>query len=167
MQPFIESNATTCILAQLDLLALEQEVKRLRKQSDKLILVNLDSIAGLAQDRGGVDYLARTGVDGVVTTRGSLISRALHAEMLAVQKLFVTDRSNLSRAVSAVQGAKPDLLQVMPSPVLPFVEDHPLMKLRPIIAGGFITGAEDIERALAHGAIGVSLSSQELWNYER
>lgn len=161
---FTESSSIVCILAQFSITDLESTLERIHDRSDQLVIVNIDSIIGLAQDRGGVDFLAKIGADGVVTTRGSLISRGAEAGLITVQKLFVTDRSNLHRAVSAVQGAKADLLQIMPSPVLPFVADHPVMRLRPVIAGGFIRDQADIDRALEHGAIAVSVSSPELWN---
>lgn len=164
VEPFTESSAIACILAQFSLTDLESTLERIHSQGDQLVIVNIDSIIGLAQDRGGIDYLAKIGADGVVTTRGSLISRGAEAGLVTIQKLFVTDRSNLHRAVSAVQGAKADLLQIMPSPVLPFVADHPIMRLRPVIAGGFIRDQADIDRALEHGAIAVSVSSPELWN---
>lgn len=164
---FTASSAIACILAQFDLTDLESTLERIHTTSDQLVIVNIDSIIGLAQDRGGVDYLAKIGADGVVTTRGSLISRGAEAGLVTIQKLFITDRSNLHRAVSAVKGAKADLLQIMPSPVLPFVADHPVMKLRPVIAGGFVRDQEDIDRALSHGAIAVSVSSPELWNADR
>ncbi|WP_240372562.1 glycerol-3-phosphate responsive antiterminator [Brevibacterium zhoupengii] len=162
--PFTESSAIVCILAQFSITDLESTLERIHDKSDQLVFVNIDSIIGLAQDRGGVDFLAKIGADGVVTTRGSLISRGAEAGLITVQKLFVTDRSNLHRAVSAVKGAKADLLQIMPSPVLPFVVDHPVMRLRPVIAGGFIRDQADTARALEHGAIAVSVSSPELWN---
>ena len=162
--PFTESSAIVCILAQFSITDLESTLERIHDKSDQLVFVNIDSIIGLAQDRGGVDFLAKIGADGVVTTRGSLISRGAEAGLITIQKLFVTDRSNLHRAVSAVKGAKADLLQIMPSPVLPFVVDHPVMRLRPVIAGGFIRDQADIARALEHGAIAVSVSSPELWN---
>ena len=161
---FVESTSLSCILAQFSLTDLESVIRRIKDGSDQLVIVNIDSIIGLAQDRGGVEYLAKIGADGVVTTRSSLISRGAEAGLVTVQKLFVTDRSNLHRAASAVQGAKADLLQIMPSPVLPFVADHPIMQLRPVIAGGFIRDQVDIDRALEHGAIAVSVSSPELWN---
>lgn len=166
LDPFVESKSMACILAQFDLIDLEHHIQRVREKSNKLVFVNLDSTFGLAQDRGGVEFLERLGADGIVTTRGSLVSQATQAGLLAVQKMFVTDRSNLNRAVTAVQSAKPDLLQIMPSPVLPYVSDHEIMTLRPVIAGGFIQSEDDIRRALKHRAVGVSVSSPDLWDYE-
>lgn len=156
-----------CFLAQTDLIELEGAITRIHEQPNKFVFVNIDSILGLAQDRGGVDYLARLGADGLLTTRGSLIPRAQEAGLLTVQKLFITDRSNIQRGVAAVQGSKPDLLQVMPAPVLPFVADHEIMRIRPVIAAGFVTDSERVESALTHGATGVSTSTPAVWEYER
>ncbi|KUF06378.1 glycerol-3-phosphate responsive antiterminator [Leucobacter sp. G161] len=167
LEAFIDSSAQFCFLAQTDLIELEAAIARIHERPNKAVFVNIDSIVGLAQDRGGVDYLARLGADGLLTTRGSLIPRAQDAGLLTVQKLFITDRSNIQRGVAAVQGSKPDLLQLMPAPVLPFVANHEIMRIRPVIASGFVTDSTEIEAALSHGAVGVSSSSPKLWEYER
>lgn len=167
LEAFIESSAQFCFLAQTDLIDLETAIDSIHEQPGKAVFVNIDSITGLAQDRGGVDYLARLGADGLLTTRGSLIPRAQEAGMLTVQKLFITDRSNIARGVAAVNGSKPDLLQLMPAPVLPFVAGHEIMRIRPVVAAGFVTSPEEVEVALGYGAVGVSTSSPDLWEYER
>ncbi len=167
LEAFIESSAQFCFLAQTDLIELETAIARIHDRPRKVVFVNIDSIVGLAQDRGGVDYLARLGADGLLTTRGSLIPRAQEAGLLTVQKLFITDRSNIQRGVAAVHGAKPDLLQLMPAPVLPFVAGHEIMRIRPVVASGFVTSPTEVEAALSHGAVAVSTSTPKLWEYER
>lgn len=164
---FLHSGAIVGFLAQLDLLQLNAAVKQIRKTDDKLVFVNIDSIVGLAQDTGGIDFLAHIGVDGVVTTRGSLVSRVNDTGLLSVQKLFITDQSNMLRGVTTVRKAKPDLLQLMPAPVLPFVAKHDIMRVRPVIAGGFISDEAGVRTALGHGAVGVSVSTPQLWNYRQ
>lgn len=167
LEAFINSTAQICILAQFDLIELEAAIARIHEHPGRLAFVNIDSIGGLAQDKSGVDYLAALGADGLVTTRGSLISRGQDADLITVQKLFVTDRANMRRGVAAVKSAQPDLLQLMPAAVLPIIAEHEIMRIRPVIAAGFVTDDSGIETALSYGAVGVSISTQELWNYER
>jgi len=163
---FAESDARVCILANAELRSLEATVARLRELG-RFIFVNLDSIAGLASDAGGIDFLASVGVDGTVTTRGTIISRVQARQMVAAQKLFVTDRLNLPRATQAVTSAQPDYVQVMPAPVLPFIRNEPVMTVSPVLAGGFISTSNDVLAALACGASGVSTSARPLWGFRK
>lgn len=111
----LASDCRAPVVANIDLLLLPKALEVLTQQGI-FSIVNIDSIPGLAQDRGGVDYLQALGAAGVVSTRGSLMQRIQHARLLAMQKVFVTDRSNLPRALDSVRASHPDLVQVMPGP---------------------------------------------------
>lgn len=166
IEAFTATDAPACILANADLRSLESLVSGLREKG-RFVFVNLDSIAGLASDAGGIDFLAGIGVDGTVTTRGTIISRVQARQMVAVQKLFVTDRLNLPRATQAVASAQPGYVQIMPAPVLPYIRDEPIMTVSPVLAGGFISTPRDVIAALACGATGVSTSARALWTYKK
>lgn len=161
---FMDADAPTAIVANLDLLELEAVAARLAA-AERFAFVNADSVGGLQLDRGGIDFLAKIGAVGVVTTRGSVISRIEATGMVAMQKLFVTDRLNLPRSTHGLEGARPSFVQIMPAPVLPYVMDEPVMAISPVIAGGFVTNERSLLAALACGAAGVSSSQRSLWNY--
>ncbi|OYO01535.1 transcriptional regulator [Enemella evansiae] len=156
------SDCRAAVVANIDLLLLPKALEVLTQQGI-LSIVNIDSIPGLAQDRGGVDYLQALGAVGVVSTRGSLMQRIQHAKLLAMQKVFVTDRSNLPRALDSVRTSHPDLVQVMPGPVVPRIDPEDLRVFEPFIVSGFVTDENDVRAALTAGAIGVTSHSTELW----
>lgn len=163
---FMDCDAPIGIIANADLLALESIVARLG-EGGRFAFVNVDSISGLAPDRGGIDFLAKIGADGVVTTRGAMIARIEQLGMLAMQKLFVTDRLNLPRSTHGLEAARPSLVQIMPAPVLPWVMADPVMQVAPVIGGGFVTNERGLESAIACGAAGISTSERSLWNYRK
>lgn len=144
----LASDCRATVVANIDLLLLPKALEVLTQQGI-FSIVNIDSIPGLAQDRGGVDYLQALGAAGVVSTRGSLMQRIQHARLLAMQKVFVTDRSNLPRALDSVRASHPDLVQVMPGPVVPRIEPEDLRVFEPFIVSGFVTDEADVRDALA------------------
>ncbi len=160
---FLGSGCKVCILANVGLHELHGLLAAL-SGAGKFTFVNVDACSGLGQDRGAVEYLKSIGVQGVVSTKTALIQRANSTGMATIHKVFVTDRSNLPRSASAVDQSKPDLVQIMPSPVISHLEPGELRSLSPFIASGFIKSAPDVASLLSAGAIGVSSSSPELWD---
>ncbi|WGW11433.1 glycerol-3-phosphate responsive antiterminator [Saxibacter everestensis] len=159
---FLDSTSDVCIIANVALQDLGPLVGAL-SANDKFAFVNIDSCSGLAQDKGAVEYLKKIGAPGIVTTRVSLIQKANSLGMVTMQKVFVTDRSNLPRSVTAVEQSRPHLVQLMPWPVVPYIEKEELRALSPFIVGGFVAGKSDVAAALAAGAKGVSTSDIGMW----
>ncbi len=61
---------------------------------------------------------ADIGVTSLVSTRVATIQRANRAGMVTMQKVFVTDRSTWPRSVKALEQSDPNLVQLMPAPML-------------------------------------------------
>lgn len=160
---FLESDCRVCILAHVSLHELEGLLRALDHAS-KFTFVNMDACAGLGQDRGALEYLKKIGTRGVVSTKTMLIQRANSMGMVTMQKVFVTDRSNLPRSSAGVEQSKPHLVQVMPWPVLAHLTDGEKRSLSPFVAAGFVRTGADVAAALKEGAKGVSTSAAELWD---
>ncbi|WP_081646198.1 glycerol-3-phosphate responsive antiterminator [Agrococcus pavilionensis] len=163
---FLDTDAPVCIVANGELLRLESVVARMAG-ADRFAFINADTVSGLAPDRGGIDFLAKIGAAGVVTTRAAMIARIEQHGMLAMQKLFITDRLNLPRSTHGLEGSQPSFVQIMPAPVLPYILDEPVMRISPVIAGGFVANERSLEAAIACGAAGVSTSERTLWTYRK
>ncbi|MFE4079027.1 glycerol-3-phosphate responsive antiterminator [Paenarthrobacter sp. YIM B13468] len=160
---FLGSGCQVCILAHVALHELEGLLHSLTA-AGKFTFVNIDACSGLGQDRGAVEYLKKIGTEGLVSTKTALIQRANTMEMVTMQKVFVTDRSNLPRSTGAVEQSKPHLVQVMPWPVIAHLSPAELSSLTPFVAAGFIRTGGDVARALREGAKAVSTSAAELWD---
>src|SRR5699024_9651690 len=83
-----------------------------------LPLLNTDSVPGLTANSDGLEYLQDIGVTGIVTTHTNVVSRAVDLGFLAVQKVFVIDRSNLRCAAASAKSSHAHFTQLMPWPVL-------------------------------------------------
>lgn len=160
---FLKSAAEVAIVANVDLRMLHKVVAALTK-AGKFIIVNIDSCDGLSQDKGGVEYLADIGVTSLVSTRVATIQRGNRAGLITIQKVFVTDRSTWPRSVKALEQSDPNIVQLMPAPMLARLCAQDRKVLPPIVASGFVCNETDARDALERGAIAVSTSDAELWD---
>jgi glycerol uptake operon antiterminator len=160
---FLKSAAEVAIVANVDLRMLHKVVAALTK-AGKYVIVNIDSCDGLSQDKGGVEYLADIGVTSLVSTRVATIQRGNRAGLITIQKVFVTDRSTWPRSVKALEQSDPNIVQLMPAPMLSRLSAQDRKVLPPIVASGFVCNEADARDALERGAVAVSTSDAALWD---
>jgi glycerol uptake operon antiterminator len=131
----------------------------------KMAFVHIDLIAGLGKDRAGINFLAREiGVNGIITSHSGLVAAARAERVIAVQRLLLYDDLALPSALSALDHARPDIVEVLPGVIFPLVVDQIRARLPlPIIVGGFVTEPSQQAAALARGAAAVSSSTPRLW----
>ena len=132
----------------------------------KLVAVHLDLVDGLRADHWGVSWLARMGVDAVITSHGQLMSVIRNEGATAIHRLLLSRREHLDTAVSALARSRPDIVEFLPGVILPSLA-RLLPRLEvPLLAGGFIRTPLDARAVLAAGAIGVTTSSEGLWDLD-
>ena len=152
-----------------DIFALQDSVVKAHAEG-RLILAHVDLIKGVGRDEAGVRFLARNlEVDGILTTRSNLISPAKREGLIAVQRLFVLDSESLEAGLPTVEKAGPDAVEMLPGVILPSIGQQLAARgtLPPLIAGGLIRTAAQVEAVLAAGAVAVSTSEASLWGYRR
>lgn len=147
---------------------LSDVVARARAVGQK-VFCHVDLLQGIGKDAVGMRWLAREiGVNGILTTRSSLISAAKDEGLVAVQRLFVLDSESLKTGLSVLASSRPDAVEILPALVLPnIIHRLPLDAISPFIAGGLVETIPEMEAVLATGALGVSTSKEELWGYTR
>jgi glycerol uptake operon antiterminator len=128
--------------------------------------VHLDLVAGLRDDPVGVDWLARFGVDAIITSRGRLIPLIRQAGVVAIERLLLSRRSHLDAAVAALSRSNPDIVEVLPGVILPSIAPMIPRFAVPVLAGGFVRTPADVRAILAAGAVGVTTSSRALWEFD-
>lgn len=161
---FLESRAEIGIVANIALRSVSDIVSTLKKKN-KLVIFNIDSCEGLSQDKGAIEYLREIGISVLLSTRVPTIQKAAQCGLLTMQKVFVTDRSTWPRSQKAISQSSPNMVQIMPSPMLGSLSADDKRKLPAIVASGFVCTEHDIKSAFLHGAIAVSSSNKILWNY--
>jgi glycerol uptake operon antiterminator len=162
---FIDSPTEIAIVANVELRKLQGVVATITR-ADKIVIVNIDSCEGISPDKGGVEYLAEIGATSLVSTRVATIQRANRAGLLTMQKVFVTDRSTWPRSVKALEQSDPNLVQLMPAPMLSHISAKERNALPPIVASGFVITLDDVRSALAAGAVAVSTSDAAMWSLD-
>ncbi|MFI7444796.1 glycerol-3-phosphate responsive antiterminator [Nonomuraea indica] len=163
---FTATSTPLGILASVPLGDLAATVRR-TVDAGKIVFVNMDSTPGLGHDPGALSYLRDIGAIGVCSTRAAIVERAAGLGLLSMQKVFVTDRSNLNRSLQAIARSRPDLVQLMPAVVLRYMEQQARELGVPYLAAGFVQGEADVVEALQHGAAGVCTSDRKLWELRR
>ncbi|MGZ8514122.1 MAG: glycerol-3-phosphate responsive antiterminator [Candidatus Limnocylindrales bacterium] len=130
----------------------------------KFVAVHLDLIAGLRADRAGVAWLARSGVDAIISSHGQLMPAIKQEGVIAIQRLLLVRQNQMHAAVAAISRSRPDIVEILPGVILPDIV-HLLPKFNvPLLAGGFIRTEAEARAAVAAGAIGVTTSWPPLWD---
>lgn len=128
------------------------------------VFFHIDLAEGIAPDEAGVRYIAKSGLQGIVTTKPALVEVAKKAGLLAVLRVFIQDSRSVRRAVQLSLRCGPDALDVLPGPVLPEVIGDLREQLsQPIFSGGLVRRESQVHTLLKAGCRGVGTSRTELW----
>lgn len=143
-----------------------QALVRAAKQADKKIILHADLIQGLKTDSYGFEFLIREiKPDGIISTRGNVITLAKKNNLLTIQRLFLLDSQALENNIKLINQVKPDYIELLPGIIPSIIEEVHKKTGIPIIAGGLIRTAQDINLACGGGAVAVSTSQPELWKF--
>lgn len=135
------------------------------KAADKLAMVHVDLIDGLAARDVAVDYIAKnTSADGILSTKPNLIRRAHLLGLLTIQRFFVLDSLSLANINKQLPLEAADAIEVLPGVMPKVINQLVRTSGKPIIAGGLIVDKEDIVAALDAGAIAISSTNSKVWS---
>lgn len=159
----LESNVSIVFILRADGLELRPVVRRIH-EAGKLVAVHLDLVEGLRPDRSAVGWLARAGVDAVISSHGQLMAAVGRERMIAIHRLLLVRRGVLDSGIAAVSRSGADIVEVLPGVILPDVRTLLPDLGVPLLAGGFIRTEEEARAALAAGAAAVTTSAESLWS---
>lgn len=145
-----------------DIMTVEELTRRVH-EAGKLLFVHVDLAEGIGKDVSGIRYLASLGVDGVISTRSSIITAAKKHGLACVQRFFMIDSRSVDTALDSLRQAQPDMIEIMPAIAYKTIARIGKKTRIPIIAGGLIETKEEIFSALGAGASMVSTAKYELW----
>jgi glycerol uptake operon antiterminator len=161
----LASRAAAIFLLRGNGLDLSDLIRRVH-DGGKLIAVHLDLVDGLKPDHWGVAWLARCGADAVITSHGQLMSVIRNEGAIAIHRLLLSRREHLDTAVTALARSRPDIVEILPGVILPAIAGLLPQLDVPMLAGGFIRTPLDARAVLASGAVGVTTSSEGLWDLD-
>ena len=146
-----------------DVLSIGEIVAKI-KAAGKCALVHIDLIEGLASRDVSVDYLASsTQVDGIISTKASIVRRAKALGLYAIQRFFVLDSMALVNIEKQIPFESADAIEILPGAIPKVIKTVAGFTRKPVIASGLINDKEDVMGALGAGAMSVSSSNCEVW----
>ncbi len=158
----LDSPVDTIFLLDTSILRLPVHLKAIRA-AGKHGFVHMDLAEGIGKDAAGLAYLCNLGATGIVSTKSGLVRTARTLGLQTVQRFFIIDTQSESTASSAIELVAPDFVEIMPGvvpKVIRYFADHFQI---PVIAGGLVETAEEVQEALDAGAAFVSASQPALW----
>ena len=138
------------------------------KDAGKIAMVHMDLITGLSPRDISLDFIRKyTRADGIITTKGNLISHAKEIGLATVLRYFVPDNMaliNIERQSHQNRETQPDMIEILPGIIVPkMIRKICAMSRVPVICGGLIQEKEDVMSALSSGAVAISTTSPEVW----
>ncbi len=133
-------------------------------QASKEVYVHVEMVRGLGKDDFAVQYLANElKADGIISTKSNIITAARQAKLRTIQRIFAIDSNALDTAEKMIAASGAREIELMPG-LMPRIIREMKSKIRqPLIVGGLIKYAHEIEEALANGADFVSVGDPKLW----
>lgn len=162
LQAALDSKAHYIFLLQSNVLTLKDNVDRIH-EAGKMAFVHLDFVAGIARDKVGLQLLKKLGVDGIITTRTSMIKTAKEAGFITIQRFFIIDSHSIDTAVDSIKISNPDLVEVMPAVIYHKIAEIAKQVNVPVMTAGLIDTEEDLQASIDAGAKAVATSQIELW----
>ncbi len=130
----------------------------------KYAFLHIDLAEGLGRDDAAVEWCVRAlNVDGVISTRPSLLRRASELGVITIQRLFLMDSPSFEHGKRLLRATPPEMAEVLPGIAPKAVKQLCAALDKPVIAGGMISEKSEILDALGAGAIAVSVSDERLW----
>lgn len=160
-QAALDSPAEVLFYLEAHLLTVQERVAQAHA-AQKVIFVHLDLAEGIGKDREGLQYLAKYGVDGIISTRAQIIRMAKDAGLLTVQRFFALDSQGMDSVQEMLRSVNPHFMEIMPGVIPKAVKRFSTSGI-PVIAGGLIETTAEATAALKSGATAISTGCEALW----
>ena len=133
-------------------------------EGNKYAFLHIDLAEGIGRDDAAVEWCVRElKIDGMISTRPTLLRRASELGVVTVQRLFLMDTPSFEHGKRLLRATPPEMAEVLPGIAPKAVKQLCAALDKPVIAGGMISERSEIIDALNAGAIAVSVSDERLW----
>lgn len=157
----LKSPVDVIFLLGSSILTLKENIE-LTHKAGKKIFVHIDLAEGIGKDKAGVEFLAKSGADGIISTKAMLIKVAKEHSLATVQRFFALDSQGVESIKDMLLNSSPDFIEIMPGVIGKVIERFS-NESAPLISGGLIETKADVTNALSLGAFAVSTGKPELW----
>lgn len=133
------------------------------KEKEKLGIIHLDLVEGLASKEIAVHYIKeQTVFNGIISTKPQLIKTAKVLELIAIQRIFILDGMSLENTRNHIV-EQCDAVEMLPGILFKVIETLTKTISKPLIVGGLISEKDEVVEALGVGATCISTSSEKVW----
>lgn len=160
-QQALSSPAEVLFCLEASLLTVAQRIRQAH-DAGKVIFIHMDLAEGIGRDKAGLQYIAESGADGILSTKAQIIRMAKDMGLLTVQRFFALDSQGMDSIQEMLKNTAPHFMEIMPG-VLPKAIRRFSSGSIPVIAGGLIETKAEITAALSSGATAISTGRCELW----
>lgn len=158
----LDSSVNCIFMLSSNILTIKEQLERAHN-ANKKVFVHLDMSEGIGRDNAGVAFLAKTGVDGIISTRTGIIRAAREFDLPSVQRIFAIDYQATQTSTNTVGSLRPSYIEIMPGVMPKVIKRFAQCADVPVIAGGLVETADEVEAAKKSGAVAVSTSNKSLW----
>ena len=159
----LDADIQTIFLLSSSILTVDKYIA-LAKEYEKKLFLHMDFVQGISNDAAGVKYLATKGIDGIISTRASIVAAAHECGIASVQRFFMIDSRSEQTALDTLKGSRADMVEILPGIAYKSIEKIKSNVRIPIIAGGLIDHKDEAVKALSLGASAISTGKKELWS---
>jgi glycerol uptake operon antiterminator len=135
------------------------------RDAGKLPIVNMDLLAGFARDSAAIEFLARTGIGGIISTHQDTLRAARSQGLFVFQRTFALDSVAVSNSVRNLEHFVPDVIELLPAIAAPLV--LPILRAvrpqLPVIGCGLVRSLSQINDLVQQGVVSISVSDSSLW----
>lgn len=163
LQEFLKSPYSYGILLNFTLSEILEIIPKIHAHQ-KHVLLHLELTKGLSNDEYGAIYAIQSlKVDGLISTKSSVIKLCKKRNVIGIFRLFLKDRMALDHNLNQLMTIKPLVVEVLP--VMPdYIREITQKCESHVITGGLITEQTQIDEAIAAGASSVTVSKYSLWH---
>ncbi|WP_059172142.1 glycerol-3-phosphate responsive antiterminator [Bacillus sp. FJAT-27445] len=141
-----------------------KNVSAMAGERGKKMVYHMDMIRGIKSDDAATEFVCQEYKPyGLISTKANVILKAKQKGVLAIQRIFLIDSHALEKSYQLLEKTRPDYIEVLPGAMPDLITEVTQKVKIPVLAGGFIRTAADIENAVNAGAHGVTTSKSELW----
>lgn len=163
----IGSSSNTVLLGRvLNILNIKRVVRYI-KESGKLVIVDIDLIGGMSNEKYAVGFIAKeVGADGIISTHGETILNAKRENLISILKIFTYDEHSIDSAVKVINFCKPNIIEALPGVAVPyFIGNLRKHTDAPVNASGFLGDKlSEVAKLIKLGASAIHTGNPKLWD---
>ncbi len=165
LKDFLETDLTYGILMNFQLAQLESLVETM-KSHHKKVLIHSELIKGLSSDEYGAIYLIQVlNVDGIISSKPKVIEVCKKRNVIGIYRFFIKDTISLEQSIDIGRRLRPSYVEILPSACSDLVGMIKEQLNCDVLMGGLIKDQKQVKRCFLDGAIAITSSNPDLWNY--